>query len=84
MDKTELTSSTDATTLTNATISTHIDVERIKKDIEEQVNPKSISAGIRLLNNPNQIQSIMQSAYAEFEQKTGRQKNYSEMREMMG
>ena len=84
MDKMELTSSTDATINTTTTTSTQVDLEKIKRDIEERVNPKSINEGIRLLNNPDQLQSIMQSAFTEFKKKTGRQMSYAEMREMMG
>ena len=86
MDKTKLTTSTDATTNTTVTTSTstQVDLDKIKRDIEERVNPKSINEGIGLLNNPDQLQSIIQSAFTEFEQKTGRQMSYSEMREMMG
>ena len=86
MVPTNKTTVTDRTTVTNTTTSTstQVDLEKIKRDIEERVNPKSINEGIGLLNNPDQLQSIMQSAFTEFKQKTGRQMSYAEMREMMG
>jgi hypothetical protein len=78
-----LTEKTTETTETAKTLE-KIDITQIKKDIEERVNPKTIQDGIAMLNAGDNLQSIIQSAFTEFEQKSGRQMTYSEMREMMG
>lgn len=61
-----------------------IDINKIKKDIEERVNPKSLQESMTLLNNPDKLHNTIKTAFSEFEQKTGRIMTYSEMREMMG
>ena len=85
MDLTEETQETNKTTETSKTQNKmDVDIAQIKKDIEDRVNPKTMQDGIALLNNGDKLQNIIQSAFSEFEEKTGRKMSYSEMREMMG
>jgi hypothetical protein len=59
-------------------------LQQVMKDIENKVNPKNVQEGIKLLAEPAKLESIMQSAFTEFQSKVGRPMTYSEMREMMG
>jgi hypothetical protein len=59
-------------------------LQEVMKDIENRVNPKSLQEGVKLLAEPAKLESIIQSAFTEFQSKVGRPMTYSEMREMMG
>jgi hypothetical protein len=65
-------------------------LQDVMKDLEQKVNPKSVSEGINILTNINKTndQSMllkpMQDGANEFKQRVGRNMTYSEMREMWG
>jgi hypothetical protein len=59
-------------------------LQEVMKDIENRVNPKSLQETGKLLSEPAKLESIIQSAFTEFQSKVGRPMTYSEMREMMG
>ena len=65
-------------------------VEKVMKDLEEKVNPKSISEGLTQLNeavktnNVSMLLNPMLDGAKEFEARVGRPMTYSEMRGMWG
>ena len=64
-------------------------LENIKKELSESVNNKAIQLVYNNTNLPNKtigtnLQTILEKGVKDFEQKTGRQMTYSEMREMWG
>ena len=62
----------------------------VMNDLEQKVNPKSVSEGITQLNlaintnNPYSLTSSMDAGYKEFEDRVGRPMTYAEMRSMWG
>jgi hypothetical protein len=71
-------------------INKNVNLEKVMKDLEEKVNPKSVSQGLDSiqvainLKKPNILLTPMQQGAKEFEEKVGRQMTYSEMRAMWG
>ena len=65
-------------------------VEDVMKDLEEKVNPKSVSDGLSKLstaiktNEPSILLNPMQAGAKEFEERVGRPMTYGEMRAMWG
>lgn len=65
-------------------------VEKVMKDLEEKVNPKSTSEGLAQLseavktNNVSMILNPMLDGAKEFEARVGRPMTYGEMRGMWG
>ena len=67
-------------------------LEDIMRDIEQKTNPKSLTDSLILLskgiqNKDNSVSVItnpISDAFTEFEQRTGRNMTYAEMRMMMG
>lgn len=62
----------------------------IMKDLEQKVNPKSVTEGIAILstvdktNDSSILLKPMQSGAKEFKERVGRNMTYSEIREMWG
>jgi hypothetical protein len=61
-----------------------VDLQSIMKNIESNVNPKTLSEGVKLLSKPDELVSRMQSGANQFTEQTGRLMTYSEMRQMYG
>ena len=65
-------------------------VEKVMKDLEERVNPKSTSEGLAKLseavktNNVSMLLNPMLDGAKEFEARVGRPMTYGEMRGMWG
>ena len=60
------------------------DLTRIIKNIESNVNPKTVTEGLKLLDKPDELVRRMQSGANQFTEQTGRLMTYSEMRQMYG
>ena len=59
-------------------------IQSVMKDLEYKYNPKTISEGLAMLNNGDQLMNTLQNGAAEFESRVGRPMTYSEMRAMWG
>ena len=59
-------------------------LQTIMKKIETDINPKTMSEGVALLNNPDALIGRLQSGADAFKEQTGRNMTYSEMRQMFG
>jgi hypothetical protein len=65
-------------------------LEDVMRDLEEKVNPKSVTEGLSKLDisiktkDPSILLNPMQAGAKEFEERVGRQMTYSEMRAMWG
>lgn len=59
-------------------------LQTIMKKIETDVNPKTMSEGVALLNNPDALIGRLQAGADAFKEQTGRNMTYSEMRQMFG
>jgi hypothetical protein len=59
-------------------------LQEIMKKIETDVNPKTMSEGVALLNNPDALIGRLQAGADAFKEQTGRNMTYSEMRQMFG
>ena len=54
------------------------------KKIETDINPKTMSEGVALLNNPDALIGRLQAGADAFKEQTGRNMTYLEMRQMFG
>ena len=54
------------------------------KKIETDINPKTMSEGLKLLNNPDALIGKLQAGDDMFKEQTGRNITYLEMRQMFG
>ena len=59
-------------------------LQTIMKKIETDVNPKTMSEGVALLNNPDALIGRLQAGAEAFKEQTVRNMTYSEMRQMFG
>jgi hypothetical protein len=59
-------------------------LQTIMKKIETDINPKKMSEGVALLNNPDALIGRLQAGADAFKEQTGRNMTYSEMRQMFG
>jgi hypothetical protein len=59
-------------------------LQTIMKKIETDINPKTMSEGVALLNNPDALIGRLQAGADAFKEQTGRNMTYSEMRQMFG
>lgn len=65
-------------------------LQTVISDLEEKINPKSVQAGVQLLqtaiqtNNVNALIAPMEAGAKEFEARVGRPMTYLEMRTMWG
>ena len=59
-------------------------LQTIMNKIETDVNPKTMSEGVALLNNPDALIGRLQAGADAFKEQTGRNMTYSEMRQMFG
>ena len=59
-------------------------LQEIMKKIETDINPKTMSEGVALLNNPDALIGRLQAGADAFKEQTGRNMTYSEMRQMFG
>jgi hypothetical protein len=78
---------TNTNTIASPTIDTNEsrrDLTRIIKNIESNVNPKTVTEGLKLLDKPDELVRRMQSGANQFTEQTGRLMTYSEMRQMYG
>ena len=66
------------------TNTSQVDLQTIMKNIESNVNPKTLSEGVHLLSKPDELVSRMQTGANQFTEQTGRIMTYSEMRQMYG
>jgi len=66
------------------TNNTNKNLQEIMKKIETDVNPKTMSEGVALLNNPDALIGRLQAGADAFKEQTGRNMTYSEMRQMFG
>ena len=66
------------------TNTSQVDLQTIMKNIESNVNPKTLSEGVHLLSKPDELVSRMQTGANQFTEQTGRLMTYSEMRQMYG
>ena len=66
------------------TNTSQVDLQTIMKNIESNVNPKTLSEGVKLLSKPDELVSRMQTGANQFTEQTGRLMTYSEMRQMYG
>ena len=59
-------------------------LQTIMKKIETDINPKTMSEGVALLNNPDALIGRLQAGADAFKEQTGRNMTYLEMRQMFG
>lgn len=59
-------------------------LQAIMKKIETDINPKTMSEGLALLNNPDALIGKLQEGADAFKEQTGRNMTYLEMRQMFG
>jgi len=59
-------------------------LQSIMKKIETDINPKTMSEGLALLNNPDALIGKLQAGADMFKEQTGRNMTYLEMRQMFG
>jgi hypothetical protein len=59
-------------------------LQEIMKKIETDINPKTMSEGVALLNNPDALIGKLQAGADAFKEQTGRNMTYLEMRQMFG
>jgi hypothetical protein len=76
-------STANTSPIENTNIS-QVDLAQLMKNIESEVNPKTLSEGVQLLSKPDELVSRMQSGANQFTEQTGRPMTYSEMRQMYG
>lgn len=60
------------------------ELEQLKCEIENKVNPKTLNESMYLLSNPELLLHTMQEGADLFKEKTGRDMSCSEMRRMYG
>jgi hypothetical protein len=88
-------SNTNTNTNTNTNINTQTNIihskivvnnelEQMKSEIENKVNPKTLNESMYLLSKPNLLLNRMQEGADLFKEKTGRDMSYAEMRRMYG
>ena len=66
--------------------------EQLKKELEKKYNPSNANEGLNMLaqslnakpGEQTLIEKNLSDAFKEFEQRTGKQMTYSEMRQMFG
>ena len=81
MSKRNTTTTTSSTTSTTTTTS---DLTQIMNNISNNVNPKTVNEGLKLVTKPDELIARLQSGADQFKEQTGRQMTYSEMRQMFG
>ena len=59
-------------------------LQAIMTKIETDINPKTMSEGLKLLNNPDALIGKLQEGADMFKEQTGRNMTYLEMRQMFG
>ena len=59
-------------------------LQKIIKKIEIDINPKTMSEGLKLLNKPDALIGKLQEGVDMFKEQTGRNITYLEMRHMFG
>ena len=71
---------------TTATINTTntSNLTQIMNNISNNVNPKTVNEGLKLVSRPDELIARLQSGADQFKEQTGRQMTYSEMRQMFG
>ena len=75
------TATTSSTTTTTTTTS---DLTQIMNNISNNVNPKTVKEGLKLVTKPDELIARLQSGADQFKEQTGRNMTYSEMRQMFG
>ena len=75
------TATTSSTTTTTTTTS---DLTQIMNNISNNVNPKTVNEGLKLVTKPDELIARLQSGADQFKEQTGRNMTYSEMRQMFG
>ena len=72
------------TTTATTTTTTTSDLTQIMNNISNNVNPKTVNEGLKLVTKPDELIARLQSGADQFKEQTGRQMTYSEMRQMFG
>ena len=57
---------------------------QIMNNISNNVNPKTVNEGLKLVTKPDELIARLQSGADQFKEQTGRNMTYSEMRQMFG
>ena len=68
----------------NTTTATTSDLSQIMNNISNNVNPKTVNEGLKLVTKPDELIARLQSGADQFKEQTGRNMTYSEMRQMFG
>ena len=71
-------------TTTTTTATTTSDLTQIMNNISNNVNPKTVNEGLKLVTKPDELIARLQSGADQFKEQTGRNMTYSEMRQMFG
>ena len=75
---------TTTATATTSSITTTSDLTQIMNNISNNVNPKTVNEGLKLVTRPDELIARLQSGADQFKEQTGRNMTYSEMRQMFG
>ena len=75
---------TTTATATTSSITTTSDLTQIMNNISNNVNPKTVNEGLKLVTSPDELIARLQSGADQFKEQTGRNMTYSEMRQMFG
>ena len=75
---------TTTATATTSSITTTSDLTQIMNNISNNVNPKTVNEGLKLVTKPDELIARLQSGADQFKEQTGRNMTYSEMRQMFG
>jgi hypothetical protein len=81
---TNITNTNTQANIIHSKIIVNNELEQLKSEIENKVNPKTLNESMNLLSNPELLLHTMQEGADLFKEKTGRHMSYSEMRRMYG
>ena len=72
------------TTTATTSSTTTSDLTQFMNNISNNVNPKTVKEGLKLVTKPDELIARLQSGADQFKEQTGRNMTYSEMRQMFG